>query len=822
MHGNDGCDLPDGLARCRRVALAGAAAAAGLALLALLGKATGAEALSGFGSPYPMAPGTAVALLVFAAALGLHAGGPARGPAVRWAVTAAASFVALLGALKLAEEAAQVPIEKFVLHALGYPQPARQEGSFMSPVTGGSLLLCGAVLVLLGRRRPGGWLAVGCTSAVLLTNLWVLLGYLEGVQPHLFRHLLIVSPSTATAFLCLGAALLAADGPDCVLLRPLRGGSTRALLLRAFLPVSAAMVLLAGVAQSRASDLLFERMLPDLQLLLYPLLSVLSALLVSLIVSRIAQVIGRDLDRAAAERQRMMEELRQARDTAEEANRAKDLFLANMSHELRTPLNAILGYSEMLQEDAAEAGQEDLLPDLQKIHASGKHLLALINDVLDLAKMVAGKVELCPETFELEAMAREAAATIRPLVEKNGNALEVRCGPCLGAMRADTVRLRQVLFNLLSNAGKFTERGTVTLEVERVAAAGGDRVRFRVRDTGIGMTAEQLRRLFQPFVQADASTTRKYGGTGLGLAVSRKLSQMLGGDVTVESEPGRGSAFTLELPAEAPERPAPAPAPPAAPARPAPAGANTVLVIDDDGAVREMLERLLTGEGFRVVTAARGEEALSLARELRPQVITLDVMMPGMDGWAVLAALKAAPDLADIPVVMLTIVEDRNLGYALGAADYLTKPLDRERLLAALRKHCRTAAPGLALVVEDDPATRDMFRRMLEKDGWGVAEAANGREALAWVARGRPRLILLDLMMPGMDGFEFLEELRQHAEWRSIPVVVVTAKDLTPEDRLFLNGSLLLGGCVKRVLQKGSFRRDDLLREVRDLVAAHV
>jgi CheY-like chemotaxis protein len=249
-------------------------------------------------------------------------------------------------------------------------------------------------------------------------------------------------------------------------------------------------------------------------------------------------------------------------------------------------------------------------------------------------------------------------------------------------------------------------------------------------------------------------------------------------------------------------------------------GRNTVLVVDDDPAVRDMLARFLTGEGLHVVTAAGGEEALRAAYETHPQAITLDVMMPGLDGWATLSALKADPALADIPVVMLTIVDDRDLGCALSASDYLTKPLDRDRLLTTLQKYCQVPAPGLALVVEDDPATREIFRRILEKDGWAVAEAGSSRAALGCVAEHRPRLILLDLMMPDMDGFEFLEELRQHPEWRSIPVVVVTAKDLSPEDRLFLNGSLLLGGCVKRVLQKGSFRRDELLREIRDLVAA--
>jgi len=234
--------------------------------------------------------------------------------------------------------------------------------------------------------------------------------------------------------------------------------------------------------------------------------------------------------------------------------------------------------------------------------------------------------------------------------------------------------------------------------------------------------------------------------------------------------------------------------------------------------VREVLQRFLTGEGFRVVTLASGEDVVRVARVEKPRAITLDVMMPGTDGWAVLSALKNDPALADIPVVMLSIVDDRNLGYALGASDYLTKPLDRDRLLAVLKKYCAGSKPTLALVVEDDVPTRDLLRRMLEKDGWDVQEAGNGRIALECVEQRKPSLILLDLMMPEMDGFEFIAELRQHTDWKAIPVVVITAKDLTPEDRMFLNGSLLLSGCVKRVLEKGKFDRDELLSEVRSLV----
>jgi CheY-like chemotaxis protein len=379
-------------------------------------------------------------------------------------------------------------------------------------------------------------------------------------------------------------------------------------------------------------------------------------------------------------------------------------------------------------------------------------------------------------------------------------------------MRADLTKVRQALFNLLSNACKFTDRGTISLLVSRDSGGAPESIVFSVRDTGIGMTAEQMARLFAAFSQADAATTRKYGGTGLGLALSRRLCRMMGGDVTVESQAGRGSTFTIRLPAQVAEA-VEEPVAPATPPGRETSGIGTVLVIDDEAAVRDLMQRFLTREGFRVVAAAGGEEGLRRARELRPDAITLDVMMPGMDGWAVLSALKAAPDLADIPVIMLTIVDDRNLGYALGAADYLTKPIDRERLVAVLRQHRRDLP---VLVVDDDPEVRALFRRMLEPDGYTVVEAPNGRAALDRLGEVTPGVILLDLMMPEMDGFEFVAEFRRHEAWRAIPIVVVTAKDLSPDDRQRLNGY------VERVLQKGAYGREQLLAEVRELVAASV
>ncbi len=496
-----------------------------------------------------------------------------------------------------------------------------------------------------------------------------------------------------------------------------------------------------------------------------------------------------------------------ARQASEAANAAKSQFLAAMSHELRTPLNAILGYSEMLQEDAAEKGDASLIPDLAKIHAAGTHLLTLINDVLDLSKIEAGKMELYLETFDVHPLLETVMTTVRPLIARNANQLELDLPESLGVMVADATRLRQVLLNLLSNASKFTDHGTITLSARRV---GGEMV-FAVRDTGIGMTAEQLGRLFQAFAQAEVTTASKYGGTGLGLAISRKFCEMMGGSVGVESEPGKGTTFTVRLPAGGAADVQPAEPVSAGPGEaPDSSGWPTVLVIDDDAAARELLQKMLAKERVRVVAAASGEEGLALARSQRPAAITLDVLMPGMDGWAVLTALRDDPALADIPVVMTTMLDDRNLGLALGASEYLTKPIDRKRLAAVLARYL-PAGPGSVLIVEDDAATRAVFRRAVRKAGREVQEAENGRVALARVEEALPSLILLDLMMPEMDGFTFLESLRARDAWRGIPVAVITAKELTADDHRRLNGG------VQQIVRKGA-GNGDFLRELRSLV----
>jgi signal transduction histidine kinase/DNA-binding response OmpR family regulator len=512
------------------------------------------------------------------------------------------------------------------------------------------------------------------------------------------------------------------------------------------------------------------------------------------------------------ERRRAEEEVAEAKESAETANKTKSLFLANMSHELRTPLNAILGYSEMLQEEAVErqlAGEFGA--DLEKIKGAGKHLLALINDILDLSKIEAGKMELFLESFDLAKMIEEVASTIRPMVKKNANALHIQRAPDLGVMHADQIKVRQALSNLVSNAVKFTHEGKITLKADRQSMDGSEWIVFCVTDTGIGLSPEQIVKLFKEFTQADPSTTRNFGGTGLGLVLTRRFCQMMGGDVTVCSVPGEGSVFTIKLPAVVSEAKLGAAGAVIASLQEGGGGVD-VLVIHDDPMQRDLIQRFLIEEGFCVRTAANGDAGLRLARQLRPVAITLDVMMPGMDGWNVLLAIKADPELRDVPVIMLSMVNDPDRGFTLGAVDIAIKPVDRARLSQILKKYTCPHPPCPVLLVEDEPVTREVMRRILEKEGWKVSEAENGRVALECMKRERPSLILLDLMMPEMDGFEFATRVRRNIEWRLIPIVVVTALDLSGEDRRRLNGS------VETILRKAGDSREALLHQLRDLL----
>ena len=501
----------------------------------------------------------------------------------------------------------------------------------------------------------------------------------------------------------------------------------------------------------------------------------------------------------------LVDRLAEARDAADEANRTKSTFLANMSHELRTPLNAIIGYSEILQEDVIDLGQPSLVADLKKIEGAGRHLLGLINDILDLSKIEAGRMDVFIEDVEVVPLLEEVRAIIEPMARKNGNSVDFRMAENLGTMRTDRTKLKQSLLNILSNASKFTQNGELTLLAEGFET---DRpmVRFAISDTGIGMTEEQLSRLFQAFSQADASTAKQYGGTGLGLAITRNFCQLLGGDVTVVSRSGEGSTFTITLP----DSPAAA-IQGGSTAVPPLAGKSdnvpTVLIVDDDPVARDLLAVNLKGAGYRLIQAASGEEALSLARTMRPDAITLDVMMPKPDGWQVLSALKADADLRDIPVIIVTMLSDRGIGLSLGAIDVLTKPVDRTRLTALI--HGLVRRDGPVLVVEDDAAARGLIRLTIEKMGLAVAEAANGRQALVWLGdHPPPAMILLDLMMPELDGFEVLDALAAHEEWRDIPVIVVTAKQLSAAERERLLGQ------AQKVLVKSSASGVDIASAV--------
>ena len=505
-------------------------------------------------------------------------------------------------------------------------------------------------------------------------------------------------------------------------------------------------------------------------------------------------------------------ELKQAREAADTANQSKSIYLANMSHELRTPLNAIIGYSELLAEEAEDNGHTDLIPDLEKIHVAGKHLLGLINDVLDLSKVEAGKMELSLEKLPVSALVQGVIDTAEPLVHKQGNKLVLDAGD-LGSMNTDVTKLRQILFNLLGNASKFTTNGTVYLRARRESVGSRDWLVFAVEDTGIGITPAQQERLFEPFAQAEASTRGKYGGTGLGLALSRRFAELLGGDIELQSVPGEGTTFTVRVPANAKvPRAKPSDGAPDGPVSTSAqaASAGTILIVDDDAVGSELMGRILAGEGFHTVSAADGAEGLRLARELHPDLILLDVLMPSADGWTILSELKADPGLADIPVVMISVTREKTLGFAVGAADYLVKPVGRESLLLTVEKYLGLSSERPILVVDDDTTTRSMLRRMLERQGWKVVEAANGVEGLARVDESKPSLVLLDLMMPQMGGFAFLAALNDRRLLDvALPVVVLTAKELTREEHK------ILAGYAHRVIQKGSYTGDQLEHEVR-------
>jgi len=517
---------------------------------------------------------------------------------------------------------------------------------------------------------------------------------------------------------------------------------------------------------------------------------------------------------------------------AESANLAKSQFLANMSHELRTPLNAIIGYSEMLREEVSSIEHPNLQNDLSKIYTAGKNLLALINDVLDLSKIEAGKMTLFLEDVKIYLLIDEVISIIKPLARKNSNEIEVDCPEGIGTIRVDIMKLRQSLLNLLSNAVKFTAGGKIFLQVYRDTFNGEEWIRFVVRDTGIGLSPNQMETLFDAFAQADMSTTRRYGGTGLGLTISQKFCRLMGGEITVDSNLGKGSTFTISLPANIRESGADDTKSEEAKAindylllRSASGNEaineieqerrkrdSVILIVDDDPMACDIQQRHLQRHHYEVVCAINGADAIQKINELRPDLVLLDVILSDMSGWQVLTYIKSQPHLVHIPVIMLTMVDEKNTAYSLGATSYLSKPIDWEKLVETVNKTVRRAGRDCILVIDDDADARKLARLVLENEGYSVLEAENGYLGLMRVAERKPSVILLDLLMPNMNGHEFLNELALNERWQDIPIIALTAMELDEQERQSLENR------VSMIIQKGAYSIDHVLKAVRKIL----
>ncbi|MGI9331287.1 MAG: ATP-binding response regulator [Gammaproteobacteria bacterium] len=757
------------------------------------------------------------------------------GRRIQWLALTAGGIATLIGVLTLFEYIAQFDLgidELFMDHEVTVKtsHPGR-----MAPNTAACFTLMGLAIAW----SPAGWtnrarslLRISLASFAFGLSTVALAGYLTGLETaYGWGNLTRMALHTSVGFIVVSLGTL------CLMWSRDTREHTR---LPPWLPVPIAIGVLTATLcfwqalsaenariQAQYAELNSLATLADVMLIVGTLLAAALALAANL--AQTANRRAREADRAnklleahranlevlVTERTR---ELEKAMAEAESANRAKSTFLANMSHELRTPLNAVIGYSEMVAEDLESEGQGEHVPDLKRIHSSGKHLLSLINDILDLSKVEAGRMDLYLERFDLQEMVDDVVATIEPLAAQNNNEFAVKTGENLGTVRADLTKVRQSLFNLLSNAAKFTKDGRITLSVARGEDEGRDMVLMSVTDTGIGIPEDKREKIFEEFSQADQSTSRDFGGTGLGLAITRRFCEMMGGSVEVQSELGKGSTFFIRLPAKVDPLEA-ARAALDEPVDQSPGQAPTkaaVLVIDDDEDARSLLRRTLEADGYEVLLADSAEKGLAVARAEAPAVITLDVSMPGTDGWAALRELKADEELREIPVVMVSIMHDKGLGFALGAAEYLTKPVDRDKLLNTVQHLVESGVDSHVLVVDDQESDRELVVRALEQAGQDVVEADNGRHALERVTARTPSLIILDLMMPVMDGFEFLRELRRLEYGQNIPVLVLTAKELSPPERDLLEKQ------AQSVLHKGESSLAGALSDLRTAVAAHL